>query len=105
MLAGEAGEAVAEQALKVGNKLVVAAGDAIEESEEARAIAARADGRDLRYVVFGPMWTSLASSKINHAVGRVEQPRVGVPLVDGGGEPPVRSRQALDSRNSLCAGE
>jgi len=46
-----AGEGVAEYALKIGYELSVAAGDLVEEGEEARTLPVRPDRRDLGHVV------------------------------------------------------
>src|SRR5262249_27918882 len=51
------------------------------------------------------MLAHLASAQVNDAVGRVEQPRVGIPLLDGGNQPRVFSCQAHPCRACLGAGD
>lgn len=45
------------------------------------------------------------SSEVERARWSVEQPRVGVPLVDGRRDAAVSARHALDCGSRLCAGD
>ena len=69
MLAGDAGEGVAEYALKVGYERGVAACNPIEEGEEARTVAARSDRRDLGHIVVGPVRAGASGAKVDDVLG------------------------------------
>ena len=49
------------------------------------------------------MRPDIAGAQIDHRVRRVEQPRVGVPLIDRRGEPAIGARQAFNRRHGLAA--
>ena len=43
--------------------------------------------------------------KVNRASGRVQQRGIGVPLIDGRGDAPIRTRKPLDGGNGLGASD
>ena len=86
VFAGRAGQAIADDPGEVGLEERVAAGDAVEEAMPLRAGATGRDRRHAGQVVFRAMLAALAGAEVDHPARRVEQPRVGVPLVGGGGE-------------------
>ena len=93
-----AGQAVAEHALKVADKIGVPVHDPIEERKEQRTIAARPYRGDLGHKIFDTMRAQVARLQVDHAVGRIQQPWIGVPLVD-------RRREALSARASDSTAE
>jgi hypothetical protein len=103
VLASKPGQGVAERAAQVGDQRGVSGGNAIEESEEARAIAARADVGDLGHVIVGAMLADPTRLEVDDAVGRVQEQRVGVPLIDRRGELTIGLREPLDGRDRFRA--
>jgi hypothetical protein len=89
VLACEAGQAVSEDALDVGDKFSIAAGDAIEEGDKSRTVAPRPDGGDFGLIVLRYVRPRPPGREIYDAIRRVQLPWVGVPLIDSCCEPSV----------------
>ena len=69
LFAGFAGQAVARDALQIGDQRLVAARDPVEERLPFRTVAARPDGGDHRHVVVGAV-----SAKRRRSSGRPRRP-------------------------------
>jgi hypothetical protein len=105
MLTRTAGQRVAGDALQVGQQLAVIAGDLREEAHPAWAGAARCYRRHLGAVFHAVVESQRAGAQVDDAAGRVQDPVVGVPLVDDRGDRPVRSGEPLHRGNGLGAGD
>src|SRR6185437_861292 len=58
---------------------------------------------ELGHVVFPTVWAQLACAKLDDAPGRIEQPRVAVPLVADRGMTGIGAGEAFDGRYGLGA--
>ena len=104
VLAGQAGERIAAHPLQVLLQHLVAAGNAIKEGTPQRAGVLA--GRDRGYAgdqVLGAVLAHDAGAQVDHAIGCVEQPRVGVPLFDRRYQTMIRARHLHDCGNRLVA--
>jgi hypothetical protein len=98
-----AGQAVAEYPLKLADEFVISIRDPIEKRKEQRAIAVRPYRRDLGHKIFDTMGAQDARLQVDRTVGRIQQPRIGVPLVDRRRKAPIRARQRFNGGNRLGA--
>ena len=96
MLAGDAGERIADHPPEIGLQLGVAARDLGEEGEPGRAVAARRGGGDLGHAEGAVVRGEHAAAQIHDAGRGVQQPGIAVPHLGGGGVAAIGARQALD---------
>ena len=89
--------------LQVSLQVVVAIRDPGEEVAPERAVAARRDGGDLGVVAERIVGKDGRGLKNDGAPGRVQQPRIGIPLLRHGCMGSIRTGQVLDSGASAGA--
>jgi hypothetical protein len=61
----------------------------------------RGDGGNFRQIGLGSMDRQLTCAQIDNAVGRVEQPRIAIPLIYRGRQATIRPGQSLDGCHSF----
>ena len=95
LLAGVAGEGVADDSLQEPGELVVAAGGRVDEPfPVGRAgVGVVGDGRELGCEVGRVVWAELAGAEVDRAVVGAQQPRVGVELLGERDHVRARSRR------------
>ena len=105
VLSRRAGECVTDHSLQVALQLLVTTRDLVEELTPGRTLAPGRGRGDFRHPVSTVMWTLPAGLEIDHAARGVEQPRVGIPLLGGGGMPAIRPCQPFHAADRARAGE
>ncbi len=100
-----AGECIADHPLQIGLQFVVLVCYLGEEPLPDRAAIARRGRGDLGDPVGTFVRAPSACPEINHAAGRIEQPRVRVPFGGGGGMPAISARQPFDTADRAGTGE
>ena len=107
VLGGDARQGVSAPALQEGNQLGVAVRDPLQElvPQRRRAIGVGRHAGHLGDVVRWVGGPDVAGSQINNPCRRIEQPRIAVPLVDRGGNPPISHCEPLDCRDRAGAGD
>ena len=106
VLAGRAGQAVAGDAPKEALQVIIAGGHLIEEPLPARAFSVA--GRDrghLRAQRRPVVRARLAGAQVDDAVGRIQRPRVGIPVVGCGRMPGIGARKIYHRGHRLGAGD
>ena len=98
-------KAVTDDALNISLEVFAAVGHVTKKGQEHRARAAWSDGRNLGHVVVRPVAAEVACRQIDHAVRRVQEHGVGVPLIDVRRVATIRLGQSLDGRNGFRRGD
>ena len=89
VLGRDAGEAVADNALQERLQLLVAGRHPVEEGVPRGALAAGGHRREARDVILGGVRALHACPQVNDVIRRIQQPRIGVPLIDRSGMHPI----------------
>ena len=71
-------------------------------AQEQGAFPAGADGGDFRHVVLGALGAQRAGFEVDDAGGRIEEPGIGVPLVEARGDPAVGAGELTTAATVLA---
>src|SRR5262245_38196098 len=99
----DSGERVAADAAQESDQFLIVARDAAYESVPDWTLSTRPNRSDLGRVSIDPRQSHLAGVQIEYSGGRVQEPRISIPLVTGRGEPPVGLGEPIHSGNGLGA--
>src|SRR5262245_17153365 len=79
----DASQAIAKHALPVPNQFLVAGKNATQKLQpQIAASRTGSNSRHLRHVVSRTMLAQFAGAQVNHTIRRIEQPGIGIPLVN-----------------------